>query len=312
MSKPALVIGLASISGLLIGGALPAAEQFAQLALLGLFVQTLIAVGGLAERGSSSPRWWATRMLVTHHVCLSLPLLVLGLVWGLDTRLGVGVFVLGAVPPAAGLPGFVAACRGLVRPIVRFCLLAYVVGVVLTPALVLLALGTDGQAGSIVATVVFGLVLPAILGMAGRRRLVRLPRGLMFGIVATCVLLVAVSLGPSLYSAVGMGLNDPAYLTVTVAVGFGRCVWGATWGALLAKRRMRLESALAGGYKNSALAAVIAQAAGGPLAALPCLLGVIAEAAMPAVASVWATRRQEREPTPQTGNPEVRRRWNRG
>lgn len=291
MRRPALLMVTASLAGLLGGAAVPAAENLRALALPALFVQTMIAVGALAQARTRGPKRWAIRTLAVHHVGVSLPLVALGLALGLDTALGAGAYVLGAVPPAAGLPSYAASAGAQVRPVVRFCLLGYAFGLVATPALVLAGLGSGTTVRPIVLTLLFGLILPAALGTAAQPWLRRLPSRTSFGIVAVTVLTLTLSIGPNLRAAVATGLDSPPLLWGSLAVGLGRCLWGPALGLLTAQPGMRLESALAVTYRNAVLAAVIAYTALGPAAALPALLSLFGEAAVLAVASLYASRR---------------------
>ncbi len=219
MRRPALLIVAASLAGLLGGAAIPAAEHLRTLALPALFLQTMIAVGALAQARTTGPKAWAARTLVVHHVGVSLPLVVLGLALGLDTALGAGTYVLGAVPPAAGLPSYAASAGAQVRPVVRFCLLGYAIGVVATPGLVLAGLGSGTTTRPIVLTLLFGLILPAAIGTAAHPWLRQLPSRTSFGIVAVTVLTLTLSIGPNLRAAAHAGLEDPTLLWGSLAVG---------------------------------------------------------------------------------------------
>lgn len=278
MNKPAYAIVIASVGGLLVGAVIPMAEQLRSLALPGLFIQTLIAVGALAETNVPRHQWWPIRMLVIHHALVSAPLVVIGMAIGLDSPLGVGIFVVGAVPPAAGLPGYSAACGGQVRLMVRYCLLAYFVGIVITPALILTGLREDGHLITISLTLAIGLVLPSILGSLGRSWYLRIPRSWSFGIIAATSLVLTLGLGPDLRMALDWSGAGATTIFFAFLAAFGRCAWGAVVGGLLGTRDTRLESMMAGGFKNGVLAAVIGYSAAGPVGALPALLGVFADA----------------------------------
>lgn len=271
-------VAVATVGGLLLGAAIPPAEQVRPLALPLLFVQTAVAVGALSEERSSSTRRWAWGMFLRHHLFASLPLMALGLLMGLDTSWGVGTFLLGAAPTAIALPSNVAACGGQVRPAVQFTLLGYGIGVILTPALVLLAIGASGRVGPMVTTLLVGLIAPALLGVVARPWLQRIPRGLSFTIVAASVLVLMLGMGSNLREAVALGFESPALLWLAAAIGFGRVAWGASLALRFPPQgKLRLEAVLAGGGKNAVLAAVIADASFGPLAALPALVSLFAE-----------------------------------
>lgn len=291
MRGPVAAIAGATVAGLLLGAVIPAAELVRPLALPLLFVQTTVAVGALAEVEVGPTRRWAWDMLLRHHLFASIPLMALGLTMGLDTAWGAGTFILGAAPTAIALPSNVAACGGKVRPVVHFTLLGYGLGVVLTPTILLLALGAAGRAGPMVITLLFGLILPAFVGVLARPLLRRIPRGLSFSVVATSVLVLMLGMGADLADSVILALEQPAFLVVATLIGFGRVAWGAALSFRFPPRgSLRLEAVLAGGGKNAVLAAVIAKATVGPLAALPALVSLFAEIALLFLVS-RATRR---------------------
>lgn len=293
MPLPTLFIVAAQTLGLLIGALVPALEHLRPVALPCLFVQTLIAVGSLAEAESKAPKGWAPRTLVIHHAAVSLPLMLAGVLLGLDTPIGVGAYVLGAVPTAAGLPSFAAAAGASVLPIIRYCLIAYAIGLPLTPLLVLVGVGgSGGSTSTIVLTLIGGLILPAILGTLGRHWLARMSRTLSFGIVAAAVLLVMLSLGPDLRIAIDSGLDDPKVLWIALAIGLGRSLGGGVIGALTAPKGLRLESTFGVAYKNTVLAALIAYGAMGSLATLPSLLSLFGEVILMLIAARLAARRR--------------------
>lgn len=278
MNRPVAAIAVATVAGLLAGSAIPAAELVRPMALPLLFLQTVVAVGALSEVGSESTRRWAWQMLLRHHAFASVPLMALGLAMGLDTSWGVGTFVLGAAPPAIALPSNVAACGGRIRPVLQFTLLGYGLGVLLTPALVLVGLGTAGRIGPMIVTLLLGLIVPAVVGTLAKPWLQRIPRTASFTIVSVSVLVLMLGMGSDLRAAILLGLDNPGLLWLGAAIGFGRCIWGAGLGLRFAPQgKLLLEAALAGGGKNAILAAVIASAAFGPLAALPALASLFAE-----------------------------------
>lgn len=279
-SRATAAIVTASLGGVLVGAAVPAARHLASVSLVAIFVQTLITVGALAEpdgdRTSRLRR--STHMLLLHHGVTSLPLIGLGLLLGLDTPLGVGTFLLGAVPPAAGLPSYAAACGVPVRPVLGYCLLAYTVGLVLTPVLVLAGVGTDDGMARLVLTLVVGLIAPATLATAGSRYLRRVGAAPGFTLVATSIAVLTLGLGSSLQQSFGEALQHPATLLVALAVAFGRtAVCGGLSAAVAPSGRRRLFT-LVGAYKNAALAALLALETSTALAALPALLSLFSEA----------------------------------
>lgn len=278
MKGPVAAIALATLAGLTLGFTVPAAQGAKPLALPLLFLQTLVAVGALTEARTGSTRRWAWAMLVRHHVFASVPLMLLGLTAGLETAIGAGAFILGAVPTAIALPSNVAACGGRVRPAVQFTVFAYGIGVIATPGVLLLSLGTSGHMGPMVLSLLVGLVVPATLGLLARPWLQRVPRGLSFAVVSASALVVMLGMGATLREAMLDAAAAPAVIAAAVAIGFGRVVWGSGWALRFSPDdALRLEAALAGGGKNAVLAAVIAAVVIGPLAALPALMSLFAE-----------------------------------
>lgn len=299
MSRSAYGLASASLGGLLVGATVPGLGGVGDVALAALFTQTTVTVGGLAESGAVvSARGWAWRMVLVHHLVTSLPLMLIGWALGLDTWLGAGTFLLGAVPPAAALPSYAAALDGRVRPLVRFCLLGYAVGVVITPALAMGFLGTSGRADTMLRVLLIGLVLPWIVGALCSPVLKQVPRGVSLGVVSGSALVLMVGMGAQLRTAVEAGLDAPWLLVAAGVVALGRCVGGGMLGWLCRPRGgLRLEAALAGGGKNAVLAAVLAEQALGGLAVLPALLGLVADGLVLGIAGA-ITARGPRRATP--------------
>lgn len=277
-SRATAAIVTASLGGVLLGAAVPVARHLASVSLVAIFVQTLVTVGALAEPGGQAGLRGSVRMLLLHHGLTSLPLMGLGLVLGLDTPLGVGTFLLGAVPPAAGLPSYAAACGVPVRPVLGYCLLAYSVGVLVTPALVLVGVGADDGMARLVLTLVVGLVAPATLATVGARWLRRIGTASGFALVASSITVLTLGLGSSLQRGFGEALQQPGLLLAAIAVAFGRTAVGGGLLAAIAPAGRRRLFTLVGVYKNAALAALLALEASTAVAALPALLSLFSEA----------------------------------
>ena len=241
----------------------------------------MVAVGALAEVSGGDTRRWAWLMFLRHHAFASIPLMLLAVSLGLGTPLGAGAFVLAAVPPAIGLPSNVAACGGRVRPVIQFTVISYGFGILITPVLVLFAVGAQARIGALVTALVVGLVLPAFVGTVCRPWLQRVPRAVSFAIVSAAVFVMMLGMGATLWRALLQALENPVYVWLGVALGAGRCLWAASLSYRFPpQRRFALEAALAGGGKNSVLAAVVAYSALGPLASLPAIFSLVAEICM--------------------------------
>lgn len=286
MIGAAYAMALAAAGGVLLGTVLPGAESLSRFALPALFVQTLVAVGALAEANKAPNQARAASLMLTVHLwALTAPLLLIGLWIGLDTPLGLGTFVLGAVPPAASLPGFAAACGVRVRLVVRYCVIAYFASLFVTPMLLLGFIGDAGNIGAIAITLLVGLLLPATLGGLFRQWLVRLPRKFSLTLVAISVLVLSVGLGPHLRSALSVAADDRETLLIALLLATGRLAVGVIAGLVSWRSGLGVEVLMAAGYKNSVLAAVIAFGVAGEVAALPGLLSLFSEAALLGVAS---------------------------
>jgi predicted Na+-dependent transporter len=305
MSRGAYSLASASLGGLLVGATVPGLDVMGSLALPALFVQTTVTVGGLAESGAVvAARGWAWRMVLVHHLVTSVPLMLIGCAIGLHTWLGAGTFLLGAVPPAAALPSYAAALGGQVKPLVRFCLLGYAVGLVATPALAMGFLGTDGRAETLLRVLVVGLVLPWIVGAVSAPVLSKVPRGISMGAVSGSALVLMVGMGAHLRTGVEAGLETPVLLAAAAVVALGRCLGGGVLAWCCRPRGgLRLEAALAGGGKNAVLAAVLADQALGGRAALPALLGLVIDGLVLGILGAFAVRGARRATRPDMVRP---------
>ncbi|WP_293786261.1 hypothetical protein, partial [uncultured Aeromicrobium sp.] len=275
----AVWLATASIVGLAVGVVVPAAHQVRPLALGCLFVQTFVAIGAMGGPRQTIEPKRVGRMLVHHHLYSSLPLIVLGLALGLDTWIGAGAFLLGAVPPANAIASYVAVTRGHVDEAIAFTIGGYVLAVVVTPTLVFAAFGSSHSLDSLALTLGFGLVLPVILGHFARPLLLAVPRRMCVAVMSSAALVLMLGLGAELRIVWDLVAAQPRDLALALAVGLGRCVWSGLYGWFgPADVHRRLDSMITATCKNCVLAAVIATSAAGMAAALPALLALWGEA----------------------------------
>lgn len=276
-----IYLAVAAIGGLCAGFLVPESVMLRPLALPCTFVQTLVAVGALAGTGSTTPVRWYLRAARRHVLISSVPLMVLGMTIGLDHWLGIGTFLLGAVPPANAIPSYIAVCGGDVRSAVRFTFLGYGIGVIATPALVLVFLGTRHSIADMVIVLLVGLVLPAVLGSVIRPWMQRVTRTVAVAILSVATLVVMIGMGADLGTAATAPSVDAILFGCAALIALGRCVWGGVLGWWTERDvERRLDSAITAACKNCVLAALIATSAAGPAAALPALLGLFAESAV--------------------------------
>lgn len=294
MNRSVLLLAASVVVGLTLGAVIPAAELLRGAALPCVFIQMFVSVGALAGDVQPTGSRWYVNTLIKHHALVSVPLLALGAIIGLDTWLGLGTFLLGAVPPANAIPSYVAVCGGDVRSAVRFTLLGYAVGLVATPILVLVVLGSSHSPWDLVVVVVVGLVAPSLLGTWCRPILSHIPRDVGVTILAVAAMVVMLGLGAELRRAVAAVTGQPWLAVAAVAIGLGRCAWGglAGWWTSAEPSR-RVDSALSMACKNAVLAALIASASMGSAAALPALLGLYGDSAVLVVAA-WISGRKDR------------------
>jgi hypothetical protein len=180
-------------------------------------------------------------------------------------------------PPGAIIPVFAARIEVDVRSVLAFCLFAYAVALVLTPAVLVLVAGGTVGVERIAVTVGIGLVVPSVLGRLLHERIVAVSPVLRRRVVDAAVFLVCLGLGGELIGglrASGVGLETFSLVTLLITLRS----FGSGWlTARLAPRALREEAPFAGGFKNLALAAAVGGALGGPVAALPGLVGFVSE-----------------------------------
>lgn len=244
-------------------------------------VQLILSVGMLPRRLGRVPgdRRALHRLLVWHYLAGTalwlLPWVVLHLLMGVDNAALTGFTVLMAMPAAAGLPVYAAAARADARLVTRLAIRVYLVGTVLTPALLLVTVGLDDPLG-LAWRLLVTLVAPSLLGMALRRYVQKIPRRLHFGLTLVAMAAACFVFGQSFQSedlaagagwAVGIGA---AAALVRLAVTVCLALWGT--------RRdpaSRGSTVLAAISKNDALAATLALGLGGAAATVPGLVHMV-------------------------------------
>lgn len=296
-ARVALFLAACLLGGLAVGAALPADLPPPGLAVGALCIQTFITVGGLPRRSAAGSAGGSLRLLVSHHLAMTLPLIMAAMWLGLSTPLGMGVFLMAAAPPAAVTPAYAEVAGVDVRSVLGFCLLGYGSGLVITPALVLIVVGQVAGIGQILLTLLVGLILPTLAGRALHRHIRRVDLRVRRGVVGVCLFLVTFALGGGIGEGIvagGLVAGDHLLLALLV---IGR-TFGTGWLATrITPTRHRQEAPFAGGFKNIALAAAVAGALVGPVAALPAILSFPGE-----VAYFLAIARRRRRPGRQPGS----------
>lgn len=261
-----------------------------------LFIATGITVGGLEKDWHSSRGNYAMalRLLITNLVAGSLAMVVVGLVLGPTTPAGTGFLLLAVVPVAAGIPAYAGALGVPAERLAVFALLSYGVALVVTPFLLALILGSTATWGPLVLTIIGGLLAPSILGVVLSRPIQRVASRYRRIVVIAALLLAMVGIGSVLNPSELLAVDLGAPVFVVVILGLIRAPLGGLLGAVLNRiwshPPTTVESALAGGYKNGALAGAVAIAAGMPAAAVPPALGLVSEAALLGLISLIGPR----------------------
>jgi hypothetical protein len=268
----ALILGGAVIAGLGLGAALSPPGSARALSIPALAVQTLLTVGALPRRERSAELRPALILFGLHTALASLPLALVALAIGLDDPLGFGLFVVAAAPPAALIPAYADVAEVPGRNLLVFVLLAYALGLVLTPALVYLAAGELVGVGAIALTLGAGLVAPALLARALHPQIARIPQRARRGLVNFSVLVICFGLGGEVVDSVGSAEVTAVGVAVVVAALALRSAGGAAVATRLAPEELKEEAPFAVAFKNIALAAATGGSLVGAAAALPGLV----------------------------------------
>jgi predicted Na+-dependent transporter len=295
---PTFVLLTAMAVGL--GGGLIAPAGFDTNAILwpSIFAQTIVAVGALRPDWISDRRRRsdALRLLLIHHTAATVPYLIAWLLLPAELRdspLAIGLIWLAIVPTAAGLPAYATAARTAPSTITAFALLAYLCGLLITPVLALVIFGGGADLGRLVVAMLAGLIAPALLGIGLGRWIRLIPAGVRTGVVATSMAITTYVFGSAMSVTLSAGALPLGAVVVALLAGAARVPISVALGVLLAGRQssLRAPAALAGGYKNDALAASTALQVAGPIAVLPALGSLLCEMALMLAAATAAHQR---------------------
>ena len=267
----ALLLVAAVLVGLGLGVAFSPPGSTRALAVPALGVQTLLTVGALPRRERSVELRPGLILLGLQVAIGSLPLALVALAIGFDDPLGFGLFLIAAAPPAALIPAYADVAEVPGGDLLVFVLLAYGLGLVLTPALVYLAAGELVGLGAIAVTLGAGLVAPALLARALHPQIARIPQRVRRGLVNTSVLVICFGLGGELLDSFGSDVNLLTLAAIATALAL-RSAAGSAIAVWVAPPDLEAEAPFAVAFKNVALAAAAGGSLVGAAAALPGLL----------------------------------------
>lgn len=254
------------------GAALSPPGSTRALAVPALGLQTLLTVGALPRRERSVELRPGLVLLGLHLALASFPLALVGLAIGLEDPLGFGLFLIAAAPPAALIPAYADVAEVPGGDLLVFVLLAYGLGLVLTPALVYLAAGELVGLGPIALTLGAGLVAPAALARVLHPQIARIPQRVRRGLVNCTVVVICFGLGGGLLDSLdSVEVNAPTLAVVVAALAL-RSTAGAALATRIAPVELETEAPFAVAFKNVALAAAVGGSLVGAVAALPGLL----------------------------------------
>lgn len=282
-ASPPLVLSLL-IPVVLVLGFLAPFEMPALIVVLGIGLATFITVAGLSQgwQGRINNYTAAGRLFVVNVVAGSIPLVLVAMVLGLSNPLGLGFMILALMPVAAGLPAYAATLGMRAERITLFTLASYAIALVVTPFAVSALLGDNASRPAITTTILLGLILPTILGVVVAKPVARISSSVRRAVTVGSLLVAIFGVGSQIGLDVSLAAVTNVSVVLVVVAALLRAPLTAALGAVLnsvpqLSTNVR-EAALAGGYKNCALAAVIALAAGIPEAAIPGALGLASEA----------------------------------
>jgi hypothetical protein len=262
------------------------------LILFFFFIATFGTVSGLERGWQTQSRNYvaALRLLAVNILAGSLPMVAVGLWLGADTPAGMGFLFLAVVPVAGGIPAYAFALGIPAERITLFALISYVLALFLTPMFLGFISGESASQQALWVTVGFGFILPSVLGIALARRVSVVKPMILRRIVILSLLAVMLGIGTSL-GDVHIDLETlGAPLLLVVAIGLARAPVSALIALILNQFPLTHTSAreamLAGGYRNGALAAVVAISIGMPEAAIPAALGLASEGILMALLAI--------------------------
>jgi hypothetical protein len=285
----ALVLAFAVLAGFGLGAAVSPPGLATSLAVPALGVQTLMTVGALPRRDPASALRPGVVLLALHLLLASAPMLALGVVIGLDDPIGLGIFLIGAAPPAALIPAYADVAEVPGGELLAFVLIAYGLALGLTPLLVLLAAGEVAGLGTIALTLAAGLIVPSVLARLLHPRIVAIPQRIRRGVVNVAVFAICFGLGEGL-SEIDAAVGTLALVLLVLGL---RSMGGAVLAERVAPPALRVEAPFAVAFKNIALAAAVGGSVAGTAAALPALLGFATELGC----FLWLARRTARRQT---------------
>jgi hypothetical protein len=284
-----LLFSAGIVLAILIGTVIPSSSGTLLIVTAFLFVATLGTVGGLERGWQYRGRNYhgALRLLVINVLAGSVPMAAVGIWLGPATPVGTGFLLLSIVPVAAGIPAYANALGIPAERITLFALMSYLLGLIVTPILMVVIAGRSESQSALWLTVTFGLIVPSVLGILFARQIASTPIGPRRLVIFTSLLLVMMGIGSALG---GLRINVDsmgAPLGLIIFLGLAR----APVGALIARGLNRVrqlktsdgEAMLSGGYRNCAFACVAALALGIPEAAIPGALGLASEAILMAL-----------------------------
>lgn len=272
-------LAAAVIAGLAVGAVLGLEDGSRQLAIPALALQTFLTVGAIPRREGSSGLREGAILLALHYTVPTLPMVAVAAWVGLDEPLGLGFLLVAIAPPAALIPAFAARLEVDVRSVLVFCLAAYGLALVLTPAVLLLVVGTTIGVGGIASTVGIGLIVPSVLGRLAHARIVRVSETVRRRIVNATIFLITLGAGGELVRGLGSGEVSLIGIVAVAVVMTLRSFVGGWLTARIAPAELDIAARMAGGFKNVALAAAVGGVLLGPAAALPGLIGFLVDTA---------------------------------
>lgn len=272
-------LALAVFAGLAVGAGLGIEGGASQLAIPALALQTFLSVGAIPRRERGADLRPGLTLFVLHWTVATLPLVLVAVIVGLDDPIGFGLLIIAVAPPGGLIPALAARLQVDVRSVLVFCLAAYGVSLVLTPAILLLVAGSAVGAGAIARTVGVGLIAPSLLGRLAHERIVRVSPRIRRNVVNATVFLITMGLGGEIVDGFREADVGPLGIGLIALVVTLRAFGGGWLAARLAPDELADEARLAGGFKNVALAAAVGGALMGPAAALPGLMGFLIETA---------------------------------
>jgi len=270
-------LAAAVIAGLAVGGLVGLEGGSRQLAIPALALQTFLTVGAIPRREGTSGVRDGAILLALHYTVPTLPMVAVAVWVGLDEPLGLGFLLVAIAPPAALIPAFASRLEIDVRSVLVFCLAAYGLSLVLTPAVLLLVVGTTVGVGGIASTVGIGLIVPSLLGRVAHERIVRVSQTIRRRVVNGTVFLITLGAGGELMNGLGSGEVGLVSIALVAVVLTLRSFGGGWLAARIAPPGLDIAARMAGGFKNVALAAAVGGALLGPGAALPGLIGFLVD-----------------------------------